>query len=296
MTNTSNRTSSLFNIPLASIQSLKYLGLVFMVLSLYVVIQFYYHYGNDIFPKSITIGQYIKLSIYSIGLMLSKLIIPLLFFSGALVYKSVRIKGIGPLSALKRDLLIIIPLGITLWFYGAFIEEPVERKFYAMVFDVQGLQSGEKLVQDSNTYELMEGYNLSGLHKKIDTLDIQINNFEKQFLKNGSPAIANYIEELQKQQQKYHDEVMVIHFTPFYILLFFVFGLLLGYLIPLHKAALTAILITICFTWYYGMSILEASFGFGYSYMHLYLLGKIGLLFLVNLTLLILAIKIYKCS
>lgn len=251
MANTSNSTSSLFKIPLASIQFLKYLGIVSAVLSLYIVVLFYYRYGDDIFSKSLTIGQHIKLSVYSIGSMLSELILPLLFFSGALLYRSVRLNGISPLIALKRDLIIFLPLAIMIWVYGAFVEEPVERRFYAMIWDVQTLETGEKLVQDSKTYELMEGPNLSGLHAKIDTLDIQINDSEEQFGKNSSPARINYIEELQKQQNKYHDEVMVIHFTPLYVLLFLVFGLLLGYLIPLHKVALTAILIAIGFTWYY---------------------------------------------
>jgi hypothetical protein len=291
MTNTSNRNSSLNNIPLASFQWLKYLGIVFAVLCIYVVAHFYYKFGDDVFPKSLNIVQHIKLSFYSIGSMLSELLLPLLFFSGAILYRSIRLKGINPLGALKRDLFIILPLGIMFWVYGAFIQEPVERKFYAMIFDVQVLEPGEKLAQDSKTYEYMEGLNLSGLHEKIDTLEIQITDYKEKLLKNGSPAMESYIEELQKQQLKYQDEVMVIHFKPLYVLLFLVFGILLGYLIPLHKAALTAILIAISFAWYYIMSVLEATFGFGYSNMHLYLFGKIGFLLVVNSILLILAIK-----
>lgn len=296
MTNTSNSTSSLFKIPLASIQWLKYLGIVSAVLSLYIVVLFYYRYGDDIFSKSLTIGQHIKLSVYSIGSMLSELILPLLFFSGALLYRSVRLNGISPLIALKRDLIIFLPLAIMIWVYGAFVEEPVERRFYAMIWDVQTLEKGEKLVQDSKTYDLMEGPNLSGLQEKIDTLTIQIKDFENQFLKNGSPAMKSYIEELQKQQRKYQDEVMVIHFKPLYVLLFLILGLLLGYLIPLHKAALTAILIAIGFAWYYAMSVLESSLSYGYSSMHMYLLGKIGFLLVINTVLLILAIKAFKRS
>lgn len=296
MTNNSKQNSSSFKIPLASIQWLKYIGVVLTVLSFYVVAHFFYKYGDDVFPKSLTIVQYIKLSLYSIGSMLSELLVPLLFFSGALLYRSIRLRGINPLSAIKRDLFIILPLGIMLWIYGAYIEEPVERKFYSMIFDVQELQPGEKLTQDSKTYDLMEGPNLSGLHEKIDTLTIQIKDFENQLLKNGSPAMESYIEELQKQQLKYKDEVMVIHFKPVYVLLFLVFGLLLGYLIPLHKAALTAILIAIGFAWYYAMSVLESSLSYGYSSMHIYLLGKIGFLLVLNSILLISAIKAFKRS
>lgn len=296
MTNTSNRNSPMFKSTLASIKWLKYLGIVLTVLILYVVVHFYYKFGDDVFTKSLNIGQHIKLSVYSVGSMLSELFIPLLFFSGGLLYRLVRLKGISPLGALKRDLMVILPLGIMIWVYGAYGEEPVERKFYALLFDVQELQSGETLAQDSKTYELMQAPNLSGLHEKIDTLVNKIKDFEKQFLKNGSQAMKSYIEELQNQQLKYRDEIKVIHFKPLYVLLFLVFGLLLGYLIPLHKAALTAILIVIGFAWYFGTSVFETKLGLSNSNTHLFLLVKSSLLLILNVILLIIADKTFKRS
>lgn len=296
MTNSSNSKPPMFKISLASIQWLKYLGIVLAVLSLYVVVQFYMKYGDAIFPKSISIGQHIKLAVYSVGSMMSELVFPLLFFSGALLYRSVRLNGISPLVALKRDLIIVLPLSLIFWIYGAFGEEPVKRNFHALLFDVHELEKGEKLVQDSKTHEFMKGPNLNGLYEEIDRLGIQLKDFENQSLKNGSPAMGSLIEELQQQQLKYRDEVLVIHFRPLYLVMFLVFGLLLGYLIPLHKAASTAILMAIAFTWYRLISVLEAIIGFDNSNTHLYLLGKIGLLLLLNTILLIIAVKAFKRS
>lgn len=75
---------------------------------------------------------------------------------------------------------------------------------------------------------------------------------------NGNPAMKNHIKELQKQQIKYQDEVIVIHLKPIYILLFLIFGLLLGYLMPLNKVALTVILIAISSAWQHIMNVLES--------------------------------------
>lgn len=296
MTNTSNRNSPLVNTSLASIKWLKYLGIVLAVLILYVVVHFYYKYGVDVLTKSLTVSQHIKLSIYAVGSMLSELFIPLLFFSGGLLYRLVRLNGIGPLVALKRDLMVILPLGIILWVYGAYGEEPIERKFYAMLFDVQELQSGQKLAKDSKTDELVKGPNLSGLHEKIDTLYFQIKDFEKQFVSNGSPAIKSYLEELHNQQLKYRDEIKVIHFTPLYVLLFLILGLLLGYLLPLQITALLALLIGTGFSWHFITSMFETILGLNNLNEHLFLLGKISVLLILDAILLIMADKAYKRS
>lgn len=297
MPNNSKQNSRRFKIPLASIHWLYYLGIGLTVLSLYVVADFFYLHGNDVFPKSLSVAQYFKLALYSIGSMLSELFIPVLFFSGALVYRSIRLRGINPVIAIKRDQIIILPIGIIIWIYGAYLEEPVERKFYSMVFDIQCLRSGEKLTSDSKTYELIDGHDLSGLQGKIDSLAVQINNFENQFIDNDSPANESYISELQKQQLKYQDEVLVIHFKPFYVLLFMILGLLLGYLIPIHNVALTIVLIAIGLAWLYVMRVLELSLNYqGYSGKHVQILVKIGILLVLNSILLNLADKTFKRS
>jgi len=283
-------------IPLASIQWLKYLGIVFVILSAYIVGQCYYHYSDDIFSKSLTIGQHIKLSILSIGSMLSELLYPVFFFSGALIYSAVRLKNISPLNALKRDLFVIIPLGITLWFYGAFGQEPVKSGFHMMIYEIQDLEPGEKLIQDPELAELFESPDLIGLYNKIDTLNIQINEAENRLRAKGQLGMEQYIKELKSQQARYNDEVMVIHFSPVYLILFLVFGLLLGFLIPLHKAALTAILIVIGLFWYYGISVLVSVFDPYHANQFICTLGKIGLLLLLNTTLLIVSIKVYQRS
>ena len=298
MSKTSNSTSVSDRSPLVSIQWLKYLGIVSVVLSLYVVAQFYYHYGDNIFSKSLTIGQYIKISIYSIGSMLSEIIIPLLFFSGALVYRSVRLKGISILSALKRDMLVVVPLGITLWCYCAFFESSVKSSFYAMIFEIQELQPGEELVQNPTTYELIEMPDLNELYKKVDTLNMQIKDAEDKIRDrlNNHSLMLHYIEELKNQQRRYQDEIMLIHVTPIYISLFLLLGMLLGYLTPFHIAALTAILVVIGYVLYYGISILEISFTVDYSNKSWFAIRKIGILLLMNIVLLILARKTYKRS
>lgn len=327
-------------IPLASIQWLKYLGVIFVILSIYIIAQCYYHYSDDIFSKSLTIGQHVKLSIFSVGSTISNLFFPLFFFSGALIYSSVRQKRINPLNALKLDLLIIVPLAISLWFFCAFGEEPTGRKFYAMVYDIQLLEQGEQLIQDPSDSELFAGPNLNGLYENIDTLDFQIKNAEEQlvdqlvklvppiklenlitkidfgssslkpkdFLNSSSewdgierssdkfmnPPMLGYIENLQNQQSRYQDEINVIYFTPLYIILFLILGMLLGYLLPLNKIALMAILITIGFSWYLGVNVLESSLDPYHSKQSSLILGKIGLLIVLNATLSIVARRVYK--
>ncbi|MDX2360855.1 MAG: hypothetical protein QNK23_08620 [Crocinitomicaceae bacterium] len=298
MSKTSNRTSEPVSTPLASFQCLKYLGIVSVVIILYVVIMFYNQYGDDIFPNSLTVGQHIRLSLYCIGSEISDLIVPLLFFSGALLYRSVRLKGINPITAFKRDLLVIAPLGIALWIYGAYYESSVKTKFYGMLFEVQELELGEKLVQNPTTYELMKAPNLNGLRENIDTLNIQIKDAEDKLMGqlNSRSPMVSYIEELQNQQRRYQDEIKFIHFTPLCVLLLLLLGMILGYLIPLHIAALTATLIVIGYTWHYSMSFLEVSFDVDDSNRSSLLLSKIGVLLIVNATLLIVASKVYKRS
>ncbi len=298
MPKTSNRTSPIFNAPLVSIQWLKYLGIFSALLSLYVVAHLYNHYGDEILPKSLTIGQHIQLSIYAIGSMLSELIFPLLFFSGALLYRSVRLKGRSPLSSLTRDLVLIVPLGIALWFYGAFYETRVQANFHAMIFEISNTPPGEKLVHDPNAVQLMVLPDLTGLHEKIAELDIRIKDAEDQLTghsTSGSPML-HYVEELQNQQHRYQDEIRLIHFTPLYVLLFLLLGILLGYLLSFHVAALTAILIAIAYSWHYGMRVLEVLFEVDASNRSWFVLGKIGVLLLVNATLLIVAGNVYKRS
>lgn len=298
MPKTSNRTSPFFNAPFVSMQWLKYLGIVSVPLSLYVVALLYNHYGDEIFPKSLTIGQHIQLSVLSVGSMLSELIFPLLFFSGALLYRSVRLKGRSPLSSLTRDLLIIVPLGITLWFYSAFYETRVQANFHTLLFEIRNTPPGEKLVHDPNAVELMVLPDLTGLHEKIDELDIRIKDVEDQLTghSNSRSLMLSYIEELQNQQRRYQDEIRLIHFTPLYVLLFLLLGILLGYLLSFHVAALTAILIAIAYSWYYGMRVLEVLFEVDDSNRSWLVLSKIGVLFLVNATLLIVAGKVHKRS
>lgn len=109
---------------------------------------------------------------------------------------------------------------------------------------------------------------------------------------NGNPAMKNHIKELQKQQIKYQDEVIVIHLKPIYILLFLIFGLLLGYLIPLNKVALTVILIAISSAWQHIMNVLESFLG--YEYSSTFIITKIGFLLVLNLILLRLAIIAFQ--
>lgn len=298
MPKTSNRTSPVFNAPLVSMQWLKYLGIVLAILSLYVVAHLYNHYGDDIFSISLTIGQHIQLSVLSVGSMLSELIFPLLFFSGALRYRSVRLKGRNPLSSVTCDLLLIVPLGIALCFYSAFYETRVQANFHTLLFEIRNTPPGEKLVHDPNAVELMVLPDLTGLHEKIDELDIQLKDAEDQLTdhSNSRSLMLSYIEELQNQQRRYQDEIRLIHFTPLYVLLFLLLGILLGYLLSFHVAALTAILIAIAYSWYYGMRVLEVLFEVDDSNRSWLLLSKIGVLFLVNATLLIVAGKVHKRS
>lgn len=281
---------------LASILWLKYLAVIFILLCIYVVSLFYYRYGVDVFPKSLTVVQHLIISAYSVLSMLSELLIPLFFFSGAFVYRFVRLNRIHLLASLKRDLFVILPLGVVLWTYFAYIEEPSSRRFYAMIFDVQQLQPGEALNPRSNTYDLMKGDNLSTLHEKVDTLEVQISQYKQKLTENDSPNLERLIEELQNQQQKYIEDTMVIHLNPLYILMFLVLGMLLGYLIPIHKFALVAILIAIGLIWFYTSGFLEATFGLRYTSKHVYLLGKIGLLFSVNTILMFVAFRIFQRS
>lgn len=336
------KSSDEHRIPLASFKWLKYLGIVFVILSLYVVGRCYNHYSDDIFSASLTFVQHIKLSILSIGSMLLELWLPLLFFSGAYIYLSIRNKDISPVYALKRDLLVIVPLGIALWLYGAFGQEPVKRGFFMMIYEIQDLEPGEKLVQDPELANLFMSPDLIGLYNKVDTLDIQIKDAEGRLINHlkssCSPSQINelfrkvdfesssikpkdiddsknnwdgvkreirslaanarshlqYIESLKTSQNKARDEITWIHLSPFYILLFLVFGLLLGYLIPLHKAALTAILMAIGFAWYYCTTVLEVTFDPYNSNQSWFVLGKIGFLLLLNTLLLIVAIRVHK--
>lgn len=344
MLNTSNQTSIKLKTPLASIQWLIYLGIFFAITCLYILGAFYWHYSDDIFPKSLSIGQLLRLSLLSIGSQLSFILIPSFFFSGALLYRSVRQNSINPLTAIKRDLLVIVPIGIALWIYGAFYQSHVKAKFHAMIFEVQQLEPGEKLVQDPYTFELIGTPNLNGLCNKIDTLDLQIEIVEQKFvdqlasfippaemneiledldfgsieversdirnssrkwdsiernakmIANYSRGMIHYIETLKTLKRRYQDEIRLIHFTPIYALLFLLFGMLLGYLIPLHKMALTAILIAIAFTGYYSSSLLEISFDANYSNRSWFVLCKIGVLLLLNICLLIVARKFYRQS
>lgn len=282
--------------PLISFEYLKYILIVFALLSACVMSYFYYHYNDDVFSKSLTFFQHLQLAIYSVGSMLYELFVPLLFFSGALLYRSVRLKGIHPLYALKRDLFVLLPLGILFWVYGAFLEEPVKRKFYSTIFDVQLLEPNERLPQDSNSYDAMKGDNLNTFHQKIDTLDIQIQEYQQILLKRNQPALENYIQALRQQQESYRNAIRNIHTQPFYVILFFLFGMLLGYLIPLHRAALIALLLAISYCWYFTMNVAESLFNFQNWNTHSYLLGKIGLLIVLNSILLVFAIKRFKQS
>lgn len=282
--------------PLISFEYLRYILIVFALLSACVISYFYYHYSDDVFSKSLTFLQHLQLAIYSVGSMLYELFIPLLFFSGALLYRSVRLKGIHPLSALKRDLLVLLPLGILLWVYGAFLEESVKRKFYSAIFDVQLLEPNERLSQESKSYEALKGDNLSTYHQKIDTLDTQILEYEQIRLKRNQPALENYIQTLRQQQESYRNAIRNIHSQPFYVISFFVFGMLVGYLIPLHRAALIALLFAISYCWYFTMNIAEYQLNSQDWNTHSYLLGKIGLLIVINSILLVLSVKRFKQS
>lgn len=342
MNGQSHPTSSFRYAPLLSMQWLRYLGIVGLALAIYVVVFFYLHYGKDILSKSLTAGQFLQLSLYSVGAQISTILFPLLFFSGALRYHSLRKKGIHPVTAIKRDLLVILPLGIVIWVYGAFYESRVNTRFLAMVFEVQQLNPGEKWEQDPGTYELMQLPNMPDLQEKIDTLRFQIKNAEDQlagqlaalippeqldrivkdidfgssdmdvtdirysgvtwdginrdlsFLVNNPLPMVDYITELMWQQHRYEDEIRVIHFTPFYILLFLVFGMLLGYLIPFHKLLLTLILCAIGYAWYMGTSLFDAAHNADYLSESWVVLCKIGLLVAVNTSLLLLAIRVLK--
>lgn len=330
--------------PLVSLEWLTYVGIVLVVLVLYVLGTFYYHYANDIFPKSLSVGQYARLSLLSIGSQGSFILFSLLFFSGGLVYRSVRQNKQNPLHSLKRDLLVLALLGGVIWTYGAFFETSVRGKFHAMIFDTQQLESGEKLDPDSQTNEHLRESNLSELYVKIDTLDHQIeyaeerfidqlavlippNNLEEiiekidfgsssidvndvrnssykwdgkdrplEFFINNSAMRVRYIESLKNQQDLLREETKVMHFTPIYILLFAIFGMLLGYLIPFHKAALTAILFITGYAWYFSAGVIEAFFGMTFSNQSSFILGKVGVLVIFNIGLVILAQRAYKRS
>ena len=296
MINTTSKPSEKFKAPLASLRWLKYLGIVLLPVCAYLLVIFYNHFGDDIFPKSLTIGQHIKLAIFVIGSELSELIIPLFFFSGALLYRTVRLKGMNPLRSLLRDLLIIIPLGVMLWVYGAFVEESVNRKFYAMILDIKLLKSGEKLAANSNTYEYMEGANLNGLHDKIDTLTHQIKVHEAEFkalIQPGSPH-ENFVEHMRNERHKLKEEVDLIHLTPIYVLLFLIFGMIIGYLIKLHIVASNAIFLAIGYAWIRIMSFMEIAFESAHFDKSSVLMSKIGILAVLNITLWLVAIFVYN--
>lgn len=329
-------------ISLASFKWLKYLGIVFVILSFYVIGKCYYHYGDDIFPVSLTYAQHIKLSILSIGSMLMELWFPLFFFSGALIYLSLRNKNISPIYTLKRDLLVLLPLGISLWLFGAFGQEPVKSRFYMMIYEMQDVEPGEKLVQDPELAKLFKSPDLIGLYNKVDTFDIQIKDAEDRMINHLKSSCSpsqlkeifrkidfesssielidfdgskikwdgvnrefthlatnarshlNYIESFQTDRNEAQDEIKLIHLSPFYILMFMVFGLLLGYLIHLHKAVLTAILLAIGITWYYSTTVLEMTLDPYNTFQPRFVLGKICFLLLLNTLLLILAIRVHK--
>ncbi len=290
MVRMSDNHSRPFAIPLASFQWLKYLGLVAVVLGVYIVAQCYYHYADDLFSKSLTIGQHLQMAIYAICSMIAVMICPLLFFSGALVYRSVRLKGMPLPGALARDLLVILPLGVFLWYYSAYLEQPVSVRFYARIFRIQQLEPGEKL-QDTDDYELFQLPGLKELNEKREVLEGEIADFEKQYRKEPTHAMASYIDELKRQREKCTDEIQVIHFTPFYTILFLVFGLLLGYLLPIHRAALVGILIAVGYSWYLVSGVLGEALDFGYSEKHRLLLLKIGLLCVINAVLFVVALQ-----
>lgn len=295
MPNTPNNTSKRLRTPLASIKFLKYLGVVSIVVIIYVLVLFYNHFGGDIFPVSLTIGQYIRISFYCIVSEIDYLI-PLLFFAGALLYRSVRLKGKNPITAIKRDLLIIIPFGVLLWTYSAYFEQSLKSKLYAMIWDIEELEPGEKFVEDPNLSQLMKLPSLNGLHDNIDSLNLQINDLKEKMTEKSTTNTdySPYIENRQNEHLKIQNKINSIHFTPLYILLFFIFGMLLGYLIPLNIAASTAIFIAISSVWFYGWSIFEALFSTDNLNSSWFLLSKVGVLLLMNTFLLILASKVYK--
>lgn len=344
MKRTAHDRSNHLKTPLLSSEWLKYLGLVAAVLILYVLGIFYYHYADDIFPKALSFGQRIRLALLSLGSQLHFVIFALFFFSSALLYHSVRKQWLNPLKTVRRDLVVIIPLGILLWVFGAFYDAPVKGRFYAMIFETQQLEPGQKLDNNMITsYELMVSPDLSGMYDKVDTLEVQIEEAEQRFIDQlavltppskleefmkkidfGSSSIQlediqnssynwdtvdrdfdffesqvrsrrHYIDALTGQQDMVQSEINIIHLTPIYILLFMLFGMLIGYLIPIHKAALTAILFAIGYGWYFCAGLIETPY---MTYMNKwwFVLGKIGVLVLLNATLLILARRAYLKS
>jgi len=253
MSNTEDNSTRSLQVPLVSIKWLKYLGLVFLFICIYVIVQFYFKYQDDVIPKSLTFGQHLKLSIYAVGTLLPILFAPLLFFSAALIYRKVRVLGINPIETIKRDLLVIIPLCLIIWTYLAYFDEPVSRKFSAMMWTVQELKPGEEYVEDQQIYELMEGRNLNGLYDEIDSLDLRIETWKSK-AKNNSMNISmtsDYIESLKREKTRHIHDIWEIYLIPIYTVLFMFFGLLLGYIISLRKWAFIGVLIVIGIGWNY---------------------------------------------
>lgn len=253
MSKTKDNSTRSLQIPLASIKWLKYLGLVLLFICIYVIVQFYFKYQDDVISKSLTFGQTLKLSIYAVGTLLPILFAPLLFFSTALLYRKVRIQGNNPIETIKRDLFIIIPLCLIIWTYLAYLDEPVSRKFSAMMWTVQELKPGEEYVEDQRTYELMKGLNLNGLYDEIDSLDMRIETWKSK-AKNNSMNISmtsDYIESLKREKTRHIHDIWEIYLIPIYTVLFMFFGLLLGYIIYLRKWAFIGVLIVIGIGWNY---------------------------------------------
>lgn len=113
----------------------------------------------------------------------------------------------------------------------------------------------------------------------------------RQFTDRPIPMIR-FIESLLDQQERYQDEIRLMHLSPIFVVLFLLLGMNLGYLLPFHSMATLGILIGVGYAWYIGTTMLEGFIQVDYSNQSSVLLGKISFLTLVNSLLTYLSIRI----
>lgn len=243
---------------LFSITWLKNILIFGILISAYVVIIFLWHYSDDIFSKDLSSFQIAKICLLSIGSQLPFVLGPTLFLSAGLTYREVRSKKRNHLIGIAKDLIILIPLGLLIWINGAFYQEKINAEFYAMIYEIQELEYGQKLIQDPETAELMSSRNLIGLQEKI--IDLNEQTERVRVISGDHPEGKYYLEELNNRKISLQNEIKLIHLTPIYIILLTILGMLLGYLIPFSKFFATIILAATLYGWLTLSSFIELTF------------------------------------
>lgn len=239
--------------PLFSLRFLSYLAIVSITVVFYNSITFYNKYGTDLFVKSLTIGQHLKLTLLMNLSLILQLLIPIFFFSGALLYRSLRSKGINVVNAIKKDALLIIPITGVLWIYAAYYDQSNSAKSYAMLWEVEELAPGEKLKEENIQHELFAAPDLTGLRNEIDTLAIRRDTYKSlhQKKQNSQESLDSIIHDYNWRIRRLNSKINMIHLNPFYLALSLIMGMLTGYLINFNRFLSSVLLLAIGYFWYF---------------------------------------------